>query len=184
MTKENLKALIEKEGENLNSLLEVEDLKDFKAMTSELRDTWTKKQVFRTETEARFSVLQDNRYPTKASKYWQCVREQSSYLDNLMTLSFDYRRNEAKIKWLESKIESEKEEYKLTKYEIDLDEARFGKASMEKTAKHRMREIKMWSGLKKEFNDGSFNDKDVNAHQLESYGMQYAEKAKTLNAKL
>ena len=53
---------------------------------------------------------------------------------------------------------------------------------MEKTAKHRMREIKMWSGLKKEFNDGSFNDKDVNAHQLESYGMQYHEKAKTLNA--
>ncbi len=53
---------------------------------------------------------------------------------------------------------------------------------MEKTAKHRMREIKMWSGLKKEFNDGSFNDKDVNQHQLESYGMQYAEKAKSLNS--
>ena len=49
-----------------------------------------------------------------------------------MTLSFDYRRNEAKIKWLEIKIESEKDEYKLTKYQIDLDEARFGKASMEK----------------------------------------------------
>ena len=35
-------------------------------MVDELRDTWTKKQMFRTETEARFSVLQDNRYPTKA----------------------------------------------------------------------------------------------------------------------
>ena len=55
---------------------------------------------------------------------------------------------------------------------------------MEKVAKHRMREIKMWSKLKKEFNDGSFNDKDVNQHQLESYGLQYHEKAKTLNAKL
>ena len=99
-----------------------------------------------------------------------------------MTLSFDYRRNEAKIKWLEGKIEKEEDEYKATKYKIDLDEAIFGKASMEKVAKHRMREIKMWSGLKKEFNDGSFNDKDVNQHQLESYGMQYHEKAKTLNA--
>ena len=182
MAKENLKALIEKEGKSLNSLLEVEDLKDFKAMTTELRDTWTKKQMFRTETEARFSVLQDNRYPTKASKYWQCVREQSSYLDNLMTLSFDYRRNEAKIKWLEGKVEKEEDEYKATKYQIDLDEARFGKASMEKVATHRMREIKMWSKLKSEFNDGSFNDKDVNVHQLESYGMQYHEKAKTLNS--
>ena len=180
--KKDVKDLIQQEETHLNNLLEQNDLTDFKGMVEELRDTWTKKQVFRTETEARFSVLQDNRYPTKASKYWQCVREQSSYLDNLMTLSFDYRRNEAKIKWLDGKINEELDEYKKTKYEIDLDEARFGKASMEKTAKHRMREIKMWSGLKKEFNDGSFNDKDVNAHQLESYGMQYHEKAKTLNA--
>ena len=179
--KKDVKDLIQQEETHLNNLLEQNDLSDFKGMVEELRDTWTKKQVFRTETEARFSVLQDNRYPTKAAKYWQCVREQSSYLDNLMTLSFDYRRNEAKIKWLEKKIESEQDEYKLTKYEIDLDEARFGKASMEKTAKHRMREIKMWSKLKGEFNDGSFNDKDVNDHQLESYGMQYYEKSKTLN---
>ena len=179
--KKDIKSLIENETPNLHNLLSTKDLNNFKAMTEELRDTWTKKQMFRTETEARFSVLQDNRYPTKAAKYWQCVREQSSYLDNLMALSFDYRRNDAKIKYLEKKIANEKDEYKLTKYEIDLDECRFAKASMEKTAKHRMREIGMWSGLKKEFNDGSFNDKDVNDHQLESYGRQYHEKAKALN---
>ena len=97
--KKDIKELIQKEEPNLNNLLEEGDLSSFKGMVDELRDTWTKKQMFRTETEARFSVLQDNRYPTKAAKYWQCVREQSSYLDNLMTLSFDYRRNEAKIKW-------------------------------------------------------------------------------------
>jgi hypothetical protein len=180
--KKDVREVIQGEEPHLNNLLEQEDLSDFKGMVDELRDTWTKKQMFRTETEARFSVLQDNRYPTKASKYWQCVREQSSYLDSLMTLSFDYRRNEAKIKWLEGKVEKEEDEYKATKYKIDLDEAIFSKSSMEKTAKNRMREIKMWSGLKKEFNDGSFNDKDVNQHQLESYGMQYHEKAKTLNA--
>ena len=180
--KDGVKDIIEKEIPNLNNLLSTKDLNNFKAMTEELRDTWTKKQMFRTETEARFSVLQDNRYPTKASKYWQCVREQSTYLDNLMTLSFDYRRNDAKIKYLEKKISSETDEYKLTKYEIDLDEARFGKASMEKTAKHRMREIKMWSKLKGEFNDGSFNDKDVNEHQLESYRLMYQGKAKNLTS--
>ena len=180
--KKDVKDIIQKEEIHLNNLLEQEDLSAFKGMVDELRDTWTKKQMFRTETEARFSVLQDNRYPTKAAKYWQCVREQSSYLDNLMHLSFDYRRNDAKITWLEGKINKEEDDYKRTKYQIDLDEAKFGKASMEKVARHRMREIKMWSKLKKEFNDGSFNDKDVNQHQLESYGMQYHEKAKTLNA--
>jgi len=180
--KKDVKDIIQKEETHLNNLLEPSDLSAFKGMVDELRDTWTKKQMFRTETEARFSVLQDNRYPTKAAKYWQCVREQSSYLDNLMSLSFDYRRNEAKIKWLEDKTINEENEYKQTKYQIDLDECRFAKASMEKTARHRMREIKMWSKLKKEFNDGSFNDKDVNQHQLESYGLQYHEKAKTLNS--
>ena len=180
--KKDIKSLVENEIPNLNNLLSTEEISDFKAMTEELRDTWTKKQMFRTETEARFSVLQDNRYPTKGAKYWQCVREQSSYLDNLMVLSFDYRRSEAKIKYLEKKISTEKDEYKLTKYEIDLDEARFGKASMEKTAKHRMREIKMWSKLKLEFNDGSFNDKDVNEHQLESYRLMYRNKAENLTS--
>jgi len=178
--KKDVKDLIQQEETHLNNLLEQNDLTDFKGMVDELRDTWSKKQMFRTETEARFSVLQDNRYPTKAAKYWQCVREQSSYLDNLMALSFDYRRNDAKIKYLEKKIVNETDEYKLTKYEIDLDECRFAKASMEKTAKHRMREIKMWSKLKLEFNDGSFNDKDVNEHQLESYTRMYRNKAENL----
>ena len=179
--KKDVKDIIQKEEAHLNNLLTTDDLSTFKGMVDELRDTWNKKQMFRTETEARFSVLQDNRYPTKAAKYWQCVREQSTYLDNLMSLSFDYRRNDAKIKWLEGKIDKEQDEYKLTKYQIDLDECRFSKASMEKVAKHRMREIKMWSQLKKEFNDGSFNDKDVNQHQLESYHKMYAGKAKTIN---
>ena len=178
--KKDVRDLIRQEEAHLNNFLDVNDLNDFKHMVDEPRDTCTKKQMFRTETEARYSVLQDNRYPTKAAKYWQCVREQASYLDNLMTLSFDYRRNEAKIKWLEGKVQKEQDEYKLSKYEIDLDECRYVKASMEKTAKHRMREIKMWSKLKAEFNDGSFNDKDVNQHQLESYGLQYAAKAQQL----
>ena len=48
--KRNIHALIEKEASSLNNLLDPNDVKEFKEMTSELRDTWTKKQVFRTET--------------------------------------------------------------------------------------------------------------------------------------
>ena len=180
--KRNIHALIEKEAPSLNNLLDPEDVKEFKAMTSELRDTWTKKQVFRTETEMRMSVLQDMKYPTKAAKYWQCVREQNVFLENLMNLSFDCRRSEAKLKWLEKKIETEKDEYKLEKYKIDLDEARYGLANMQLVARDRMREIKLWSTLKKEFNDGSFDDKDVNRHQLESYHLIMKNKAETLTS--
>jgi hypothetical protein len=178
--KRDIKELIQQEETHLNNLLEPNDLKSFKGMVDELRDTWTKKQVFRTETEARFSVLQDNRYPTKASKYWQCIREQSVYLENLMTLSFDYRRNDAKIKWLQKKIETETDEYKLECFKIDLDEKIYSKASMEQVAKDRMREINMWSKLKLEFDDGTFDTKNVNSHQLESYHKMYLNKAKTI----
>jgi len=97
-----------------------------------------------------------------------------------MGLSFEYRRNNAKIKWLEKKIETETDEYKLEKYKIDIDECRFTKASLEKNAHHRMREIKMWSKLKKEFDDGSFDTQDVNQHQLDSYGIMYSQRAQQL----
>ena len=180
--KRNIHALIEKEAPSLNNLLDPEDVKDFKAMTTELRDTWTKKQVFRTETEMRMSVLQDMKYPTKAAKYWQCVREQNVFLDNLMSLSFDCILNDSKVKWLEKKIETEKDEYKLEKYLIDLDEARYGLANMQLVARDRMREIKLWSTLKKEFDDGSFDTKDVNKHQLESYHHIMKNKAETLTS--
>ena len=181
--KRNIQPLIEKEEEYLNNILPLEDVKEFKNMVGELRDTWTKKQIFRTETEARISVLQDMKYPTKAAKYWQCVREQNVFLENLMSLSFDYRRNDVKIKRLEKKILEEKEDdLKQELWQIDLDEKKYGKANMELTAKDRMRELKMWSKLKKEFNDGSFNDKDVNEHQLDSYNLIMQHKSKTLTS--
>ena len=180
--KRNIHALIEKEAPSLNNLLDPNDVKAFKEMTAELRDTWTKKQVFRTETEMRMSVLQDMKYPTKAAKYWQCVREQNVFLENLMSLSFDCRRKEAKIKWLEKKIETEQDEYKLEKYKIDLDEERYGLANMQLVARDRMREIKLWSTLKKEFDDGTFDTKDVNRHQLDSYHMIMKNKAETLTS--
>jgi hypothetical protein len=167
--KRNIKDLVDKESDNLHNLLDPNEVNDFKGMVEELRDTWTKKQIFRTETEMRFSVLNDLKYPTKAAKYWQCVREQNVYLENLMSLSFDYRRTEIKIKKLEKKLLEETDELKKELIQIDIDEKTYAKANMELTAKDRMREIKLWSKLKKENEDDSFDKQDVNQHQLESY---------------
>ena len=63
--KKDVKEVIQGEEPHLNNLLTPEDLSSFKGMVDELRDTWTKKQVFRTETEARVSVLLDNRFQPK-----------------------------------------------------------------------------------------------------------------------
>ena len=182
MTKEkrNIKELIEREAPNLNNILEPEDVSLFKKMTEELRDTWTKKQMFRTETEMQFSVLNDAKYPTKAAKYWQCVREQNVFLENLMSLSFDYRRAEVKIKRLQEKLDKEEDPLKKELLQIDIDEKTYSKASMQLVARDRMREIKLWSKFKKKFDDGSFDTKDVNTHQLHSYHLTMKNKAETL----
>jgi hypothetical protein len=180
--KRNIHDLIVKEAPSLNNLLDPNDVKEFSQLTNELRDTWTKKQVFRTETEMRMSVLQDAKYPTKASKYWQCVREQNVFLENLMSLSFDARRNEVKLKKLKQKLETEKDPLKRELLQIDIDEKTYSVANMQLVARDRMREIKLWSVLKKEFNDGSFDDKDVNTHQLDSYYLIMKNKAETLTS--
>ena len=180
MEKRNIKELIEKEAPNLNNLLDPEDVKQFQGLTEELKDTWTKKQMFRTETEMQFSVLNDAKYPTKAAKYWQCVREQNVFLENLMSLSFDYRRAEVKIKRLQEKFDKEEDPLKKELLQIDIDEKVYSKASMQLVARDRMREIKLWSKFKKKFDDGSFDTKDVNTHQLHSYHLTMKNKAETL----
>ena len=180
--KRNIHELIVKEAPSLNNLLDPSDVKEFRELTGELRDTWTKKQVFRTETEMRMSVLQDAKYPTKASKYWQCVREQNVFLENLMSLSFDARRNEVKLKRLQEKLLKEEDPLKKELLQIDIDEKTYSVANMQLVARDRMREIKLWSVLKKEFNDGSFDDKDVNTHQLDSYHLIMKNKAETLTS--
>ena len=133
----------------------------------ELSDAWSKNQIFRTETEARFAVLNDAKIPTKAGKYWQSVREQMAHFNELVALSFDIRRKEIELKRAEDLI-GECDGYDRELLEVDRDELLFGLAHAKRIAKDRVREIMQWSMLKKELNDGSFDDKDVNTHQRET----------------
>ena len=178
--KRNIATKLETESKYLTNILDREDVKDFKKLIPELQDTWHKKQMFRTETEMRFSVLSDNKYPTLAAKYWQSVREQNTHFENLVHLSFDARKNEVEIKKLQRDIKKEKDPLEVELKQIEIEEKLYGKASMELVAKHRMREVATWSKLKKEFYDNNFDDKDVNSHQAESYRLQLQERAKTI----
>jgi|TARA_R110001592_G_scaffold144045_1_gene367048 hypothetical protein len=178
--KRNIISVIEQEHNYLDNILDAEEFKDFKKLTSELKDTWHKKQLFRTETEMRVSVLDDGRYPNKAAKYWQCVREQNVFLENLMALSFDHRKNDIEIKKTQIKIKKEKDMLEKELLQIELDQKIYGKANMELTAKDRMREINLWSNLKKEFNDGTFDTKNVDTHQAVSLKQVLEHKKSTI----
>jgi hypothetical protein len=178
--KRNIATKLETESKYLTNILDKEDVKEFKKLIPELQDTWHKKQMFRTETEMRFSVLSDNKYPTRAAKYWQSVREQNTHFENLVHLSFDARKNEVEIKKLQRDIKKEKDELEVELKQIELEEKLYSKAQMELVAKHRMREVATWSKLKKEFDDDNFDKQDVNTHQAHSYMLRLQHQKNTI----
>ena len=178
--KRNIQQHANKEVKHLMVLLDKSQASEFKKMVPELQDTWVKKQMFRTETEMRFSVLSDNKYGNNAAKYWQSVREQNTHFENLMNLSFDYRINDVEIKKKEREIKKEKDPLEKEMKQIELEQKLYSRANMELQAKARMREISTWSKLKKEFDDGKFDKHNVNTHQAESYMHQLEQKKLTL----
>ena len=165
------------------SVLKPEDAQKILELKDELTDTWTKKQIFRTETEMRISVLNDGKHPTAASKYWQSVREQSAHFDGMMSLSFNLRRNAVERLKLERKMEkviAKGDEIKQMEVQIDLDQNLYRRANMEQTAKDRVREIATWSKIKAELDDGTFDTQNVNTHQANSYSISLKNRVNTL----
>tara|TARA_R110001599_G_scaffold203160_1_gene400101 strand:+ start:367 stop:1077 length:711 start_codon:yes stop_codon:yes gene_type:complete len=181
--KQNTDLAITDDLKPILSVLKQEDAQSIVALKEELTDTWTKKQIFRTETEMRISVLNDGKHPTQASKYWQSVREQNAMFEALMGLSFDLRKSNVKRLKLERKMQAaidSGDDLKQMSIQIDLDENLYGKANMEQTAHDRVRELNTWSKIKHELKDGSFDDENVNSHQAESYKLALTNRVNSL----
>ena len=162
---------------DFNVMLVPEDVKFLEGVKKELNDTWNKRQIFRTETEMRISVLNDVKFPTNSSKYWQSVREQGVMFENLVTLSFEYRRNDIELERKQQELEEATEDLVRADIQVDIDECIYKKSNMEQVAKDRTREIEHWSRLKEELNDGTFDTENVNTHQLESYHQRFQHQA-------
>ena len=185
MSEEKKELVITDDLKPVLEMLKPSDANAIVELREELGDNWRKKQIFRTETEMRISVLNDAKHPTNASKYWQSVREQGAMFDALMGLTFDMRRSKLSRRKLEQEQKeaiAKGDEFIAEELQIDLDENLFGRANMEKTARDRVRELKLWSQIKKELDDGSFDTEYVNTHQAESYTHNLANRVKSLNS--
>jgi hypothetical protein len=161
--------------------LPADEANEILALAKDLKQSWETRQIFRTETEMRVGVLDDGRHPTKAAKYWQAVREQNGMLENLITLSFDMKRNRLKRDRLLRDLETFTDDLDRAEKQIDLEENAFQYLQMIQTAEDRTREIKTWSKIKQELNDGSFDNLDPNTHQVESLHKRLQNRALTLN---
>lgn len=173
--------------DDLKEIIKVLDEDDANAIVQlreELSDNWKKKQIFRTEVEMRISVLNDAKHPTQSAKYWQSVREMSAMFDALMGLSFDLRRNEVKRLKLERKMEKAKsgeDDLKIKEIQIDLDENLYQRANMKQVASDRIRELKLWSKIKSELDDGTVDTTYVGNDQFETYKHYWNNRVNSLN---
>lgn len=181
-TLHNIVPTIASQENYLEALLDPKDFAQLAVLKEELEETWTKKQIFRTETEMRVSVLNDGKFPTPAAKYWQCVREQNVFFENLIQLSFNYRKNLVEIKKLQRKLNEETDDLELELLQIELEEKQYARANMELVAKDRVREIEHWSRIKAELDDGSFDNQNVNTHQMTSMKLALQNRAKALTS--
>lgn len=168
------------------SVLSNDDAEIILSLKDELIDNWHKKQIFRTETEMRVSVLNDAKHPTNASKYWQSVREMSAHFDALMNLSFDLRKNSVDKLRLDKKIQDLFEDEETNKFDImeaqiDLDRNIYDRSCMLQVAKDRVRELSLWSKIKSELDNQTFDTKDVNTHQADSLHKYFENRVKSLN---
>jgi len=154
-----------------SEILTKEDLNIVSNLKSELVDTLKKTQIHRTRTEMEISVLNDVKHPTSASKYWQALREQGVMFEELIMLSFEYRKKQIEVKILERNFEKEEDDLERELLKIEIEKEKYILSNQERVAKARIREIKDWSEIKERESALMAGDDtgNVDYHQLISY---------------
>jgi len=196
----------------LQSLNEIEtsDIlsKDESTQLSELSENLEQRfnagQRFRSKYEMEHSVLMDVKYPTPDSKYWQSVREQMVFFENLVILSYDYKKNLANLEILKCEKEEIEIEIKLKQglikkpnqpesvldltlrklsAQLSIKEAEIGQSEFtilcqKKVAQDRLREVLSWEDIMNELKpDMKHGIDSYEEHQPESSFQRFYQEA-------
>jgi hypothetical protein len=167
-------------------ILQPEDLNAVSDLAPELLDNFLYSQIFRTRTEMEVSVLNDTKFPTPDSKYWQAQREQRVHFHELVMLSYEYRKNQAEIRKLK------KEQVKFATAEgkpddspdwdllqIEIERRTYIARTMERTAKDRIQEIREWHEIKENLKPRMEHGlTDCDEHQLVSYTVRWLQQVR------
>ena len=189
-----------------NELLKEEDFKVVLEIKDELNHNFQTSQMFRSRVEMEISVLNDAKFPTPDSKYWQSVREQGVHFQELVMLSYEYRKLAQKQKIIQATMEEKEEilanrkledapdteirklEAEIEMKKIDLEKNNFIALNHSKVAKDRIREVLSWHEIMEKLKPHMLHGADsYEDHQLASYNLRFKnqiEIAKATNAKM
>jgi hypothetical protein len=169
------------------------------AVSENMEKAHQNSQVFRTDTEARMSVLNDIKFPTPASKYYQSLREMNVHQDQLVYLLYDYEDKKQDLKIIEADILElqstlvddllvyvrMKTEAKIKKLKIELQKTIFSLKQTKRTAEGRKLEILQWDKILKELEplliENNIPLDDPDAHQKISYFIRHIRQAQNMN---
>ena len=156
-----------------SEVLGSDELARLRALVGELQHTVATRTIFRTDTEARFSVLNDLKFPTASSKFHQAKLEQAVMLDNLIHLSFAYRRKTIDLQEVQARLKKANG-FGKQRLIVDRDELHYTLANMRREAEERLRELEMWSGIKSELKKREQFDIDSkDTDQLQALALRY-----------
>lgn len=166
-------------------LLEKSDLAVIEKLQGELFEALEKNQIFRTRTEMEVSVLNDVKFPTAPSKYWQALREQVVMFDELVLLSFEARKNRTEIKILLRDMEGKEDKLDRELLQIEMEKKRFILSAQVRVAKDRIREIQDWSEIKAREAEkmDEVDLANVGNHQLVSYTKRWIKQSLIMGSK-
>ncbi len=187
--------MVEKELVEKNTISELEvsgllahnDADILKNIDTELITSLQKSQMFRPKYLMEVSVLEDVRFPTPDSKYWQAILERNVMFQNLCFLYFDYKEKLAdiKIKNVEMlDLEETNTELSIAQAEkLNIQKDRFEMQIefIKKEARERVREIRDWTEIIKKLEPQMKYSKDnPEEHMPESYLIRFAEQTKLI----
>jgi len=170
--------------------------KEIISASENMENSFFHSQVFRTDTEARISVLNDVKFPTPASKYYQSLREMNVHQCELVNLLYDYEEKKQDLKIVRADImdledqlevaESEAEKIRLNakikKKEIELAKTSFSLKNMKRMADGRKQEIMQWDKILRELepvlDELKIPKNDPDAHQKVSYAVRFIKQAR------
>ena len=159
-----------------------EQARDLADLSEEITEAWNNQVVWRTLTEACYSVLNDIKFPTPASKYHQATKEQLVFYEQTIFLSFDHRERQIDLAETLEKLETAGG-YEKQRLEVKRDRLLFEIEGMKVQARDRIRELKMWSEIKAALEDGTFDTRNKDTDELIHLTVRYCREASLIKGK-
>ena len=163
-------------------LLAPEDFAKLSTVREGVLESWKNTQIWRSEADAKYSVLNDTKFPTIAHKYLQCQKEQDVHFRQLMYLSTDFEEKKGELMYLGAELEeleslkpkgvleAKKIKAKIIGKKAVIQRNKWNLIEMEKAGHHRVREVAMWDKIKGELSEmEEFDPTNIDGILKESY---------------